>query len=388
MMTVALVLIALPLLLFGWAYAGYPLVLWLLSRGRAGGIRETDPAEWPLVTITVPAFNEEARIERTIESLLAVDYPADRRQILIVSDASTDGTDAAVRRYEDRGVELVRAPVRGGKTAAENLASASARGEIVVNTDASIQVLPHSVKALVRALGDPAVGVASGRDLSVGGDSAESNRGEGGYVGYEMWVRGLETRLGSIVGASGCLYAARTEIQREQLPPDLARDFASALLARRRGLRAVSVPDATCLVPRTASLDAELRRKVRTMAQGLETLGYFRALLDPVRERGFALMLASHKLCRWLVYLTLPLALAGLALASARSVAALWVSVLVVAGIVAGAAALRWPAGRRVPSLLAIAGFVLASNTAGVLAWVKVMRRQRMPTWEPTRRPL
>jgi cellulose synthase/poly-beta-1,6-N-acetylglucosamine synthase-like glycosyltransferase len=399
MMPLAIVLVALPFAIFLYAYIGYPLLLWIITRAGAPGARDVegggelgteteDPAAWPFITITVPAHNEEQRIRATVESLLAIDYPASRRQILIASDASSDGTDAIVGEFADRGVELLRVEPRGGKTNAENRAAAAIRGEIVVNTDASIRVLPHSVKALVRAFRDPGVGVASGRDISTGDEALEDNRGESGYVGYEMWVRSLETRLGSIVGASGCCYAARVAVQRVPLPGDLARDFASALIARQMGLRAVSVSEATCLVPRTASLRAEMRRKMRTMAQGLETLWYFRSLMNPMRHAGFALMLISHKLCRWLVYLTVPAALVGLAVVGVRAPAAFGVLALIALGWLVGIMALRWPAARRVPLPIALAGFVVVSNAAGILAWLKVLRRQRMAAWEPTRRPM
>jgi cellulose synthase/poly-beta-1,6-N-acetylglucosamine synthase-like glycosyltransferase len=382
---IAYVLIALPVAIFGWAYAGYPAVLWLASRFASARPTFRDPSSWPFISITVPAYNEAARIRSTIESLLEIDYPADRRQILIVSDASTDDTDRIVAEYADRGVELYRVAKRGGKTAAENAAAATLRGEIVVNTDASIRVQPHAVKALVRAFQDPTIGVASGRDISVGAE-AEGNRGESGYVGYEMWVRDLETRLGGIVGASGCCYAARAQIQRTVLRDDLARDFASALIARRLGLRAVSVNEATAVVPRTPSLRAETTRKARTMAQGLETLRYGASLMNPFRYGAFAFALMSHKLARWLVYLALPLAVLGLACLALSSRVALALFVAMVVGVAMGIAAMRWPAGRRVPLPFALAGFALASTLGGLRAWMLMMRRKRLPMWEPTRR--
>ena len=378
-------LVALPITIFGWAYAGYPAVLWLASRFRAPRVTPSDPISWPFISITVPAYNEAARIRSTIESLLALDYPADRRQILIVSDASTDDTDRIVAEYADRGVELHRMAQRGGKTAAENSAASSLRGEIIVNTDASIRIQPHSVKALVRMFQDPTIGVASGRDISVGAE-AEGNRGESGYVGYEMWVRDIETRLGGIVGASGCCYAARAQIQRTVLRDDLARDFASALIARRLGLRAVSVNEATAVVPRTPSLHAETKRKARTMAQGLETLRYGASLLNPFRYGAFAFALASHKLARWLVYLGVPFAMVGIAWLALISRVALVLLLAMLAAIAAGFVAMRWPAGRRVPLPFAIAGFALASTLGGLNAWLLAMRSQRLPMWEPTRR--
>src|SRR5207245_7635393 len=120
------------------------------------------------------------------------------------------------------------------------------------------------------------------------------------YVGYELWVRDLETSLSGIVGASGCLYAIRRQLQMHTMPDGLSRDFGSALVAREHGYRAVSVPAAVCYVPRSNSLRREYRRKVRTMARGLRTLWHKRSLLSPRRHGVFAWMLWSHKVCRWL----------------------------------------------------------------------------------------
>lgn len=385
MTIVPYLLIALPIAIFLWAYVAYPAVLWLASQFHATRSASADPVIWPMISITVPAYNEGARIRATIESLLAIDYPADRRQILIVSDASTDDTDAIIGEFASRGVELHRVAQRGGKTAAENSAASSLRGEIVINTDASIRIQSKSVKSLVRAFADPSIGVASGRDVSIG-EGAEGNRGESGYVGYEMWIRDLETQLGGIVGASGCFYATRPEIQRTVLPGELARDFASALIAKRLGLRAVSVREATCVVARTPSLRAETRRKARTMLRGLQTLRYGASLMNPFRHGAFAFALASHKLARWLVYLSIPLAVIGLAWLSLTSRVALALLVAMVLGIVAGLAAMRWPATRRVPLPFAIAGFALASTLGGIDAWLLAIRGERKPMWEPTRR--
>ena len=311
MQNLSCVLVAVPVALFGYAYFGYPALLWIGSRARPAPAPGSVPLEWPDITITVPCYNEERSIAATIESLLALDYPADRRHLLIISDASTDRTDEIVRGYADRGVELLRLPARGGKTAAENAAAARLRGEIVVNTDATIRIVPGALKALVAVFQDPTIGVASGRDVSVGDVQSAGNQGESGYVGYEMWIRSLETRLGTIVGASGCFFATRRELYVGDFPEALSRDFASCLIAREHGYRAVSVDAALALVPRAASLRSEYRRKVRTMARGLGTLQFKRHLLNPLRYGLFAPLLFSHKLCRWLFQLTLPLLVIG-----------------------------------------------------------------------------
>jgi hypothetical protein len=123
------------------------------------------------------------------------------------------------------------------------------------------------------------------------------------------------------------------------------------------------------------------------MARGLETLWYKRHLMNPARHGLFAWMLISHKLCRWLVSLTLPFAVVGLLLLAAEWAPARWLLAAATVGTALGAAALRWPEGRRVPSVLAIPGFILAANVAGVLAWAQALRRRSTPIWEPTRRP-
>jgi cellulose synthase/poly-beta-1,6-N-acetylglucosamine synthase-like glycosyltransferase len=386
-MTVAVWLLAVAVGVPLYAYAAYPLLLVLA--GWAGKRRRVDPAppeEWPLVSVSLPAYNEARSIARTLDRLLATDYPADRRQILVVSDASTDGTDDIVKGYAGHGVELLRLERRSGKTAAENAARARLRGAIVVNTDASVAVHPGALKALVAAFGRPDVGVASGRDVSMGSAEDAANAGESGYVGYEMWVRRLETRTGGIVGASGCLYAIRGELHDTLVPEALSRDFAAALIAREHGLRAVSVDEAICFVPRTASLRREYRRKVRTMTRGLETLYYKRALLNPLRHGLFAWKLFSHKLARWLLPWAAVLGAAGVAW---LAVFQWWARGLGAAALGAGlaaAAAWWWPAGRAIPRPLAVTAYLVTGILAGLHAWVNALRGELNPVWEPTPR--
>src|SRR5437016_7871307 len=138
-----------------YSYVGYPALLKLLGLGRARR-RATPPFEqWPSISITIPVHNEAEVIAGTLERLLELDYPVERRQILVVSDASSDGTDDIVSRFAPRGVELLRLPERRGKTTAENVARAHLRGDIIVNTDASVRIHPQALKALVTRFADP-----------------------------------------------------------------------------------------------------------------------------------------------------------------------------------------------------------------------------------------
>jgi cellulose synthase/poly-beta-1,6-N-acetylglucosamine synthase-like glycosyltransferase len=375
------------LALWGYAYGGYPLLLALARSRTAPRYPDSLPDEaLPGVSVSLPVHNEAASIRETLDRILASDYPREKLQVVVVSDASADGTDDIVRTYADRGVELVRLPVRTGKTGAENAGRQWLRGAVVINTDASVRVHPGAIRHLVNALADPTVGVASSRDVSTGHESAMKTEGEGTYVGYEMWVRDLETRAGGIVGASGSLYAIRAPLHRVDIPDELSRDFGAALTARRHGFRAVSVPEAICYVPRGAKLRQEYRRKVRTMARGLRTLRSFRDLLDPVRHGAFAWKLWSHKLVRWLLpWATLAIVIGGVMEAASRGW--LWAAMLVLA--LSGAAfvaAARWPEGRKAPRLLSLGAFLVTAIAAGLHAWWMAGTAPSLAKWEPTRR--
>jgi len=385
-MLVAFAGLAMSLAVGVYAYIGYPLVLKTLSRSRRLPSAADRAGAWPLISIAIPVYNEAGVIADTLERILALDYPADRRQILVISDASTDGTDEIVMRFGPRGVELLRLAQRRGKTGAENAARSRLTGEIIINTDASVRIDAGAVKQLVRMFDDPSVGVASGRDVSVSNVDDRSNPGEQAYVGYDMWIRDLETSLFGIVGASGCLYAIRRDLHMQTMPDGLSRDFGSALVAREHGFRAVSVPAAICYVPRSASLRREYRRKVRTMARGLRTLWHKRALLNPRRTGLFAWMLWSHKLCRWLAPWTLVPAAAVLAALAPRH---WWAgATLVLGGVVGIVAAIGWlwPEGRRLPRLIAMPAYAVSGNIAALQAWITAIGGQGTAVWEPTRR--
>ena len=380
-------LIACPVLVGGYAFVLYPAIVWLWARLRPPFVLPPAPTEWPHISVLIVAYNEERRIRSTIEQVLAADYPRDRMDVLVVSDASTDQTDEIVRSFGDLRVRLFRMPERRGKAAGENASGPHLRGDVIVSIDASILIPRESLKPLVRALLDPAVGLASGRDVSTGDETREGNRAESSYVGLEMHLRALETRVHSIVGASGCFYANRRALHEEQLPEHLARDFAAASVARRRGYRAVSVDEALCIVPRTPTLKAELRRKSRTMARGLATLMFLREMMNPFRYGSYAFMLVSHKLVRWLLFPSLLGWILGPLLVAGRAPWTLFLTAAMSLGFGLAYLTLKWPDDRRLPKLIAFPGYVFTSVLAGWKAWWQLLRNEKSAVWEPTQRP-
>jgi cellulose synthase/poly-beta-1,6-N-acetylglucosamine synthase-like glycosyltransferase len=387
-MLLAWLLVATPVGLFLYAYLLYPVLLRLARpRAKIDSAPVDAMVEWPSITISVPAYNAERSLARTLDHLLAADYPADKRQIIVTSDGSTDRTEEIARGYADRGVELLRVP-RGGKALAENAASRLVRGAIVVNTDATIVVPPHTIKTLVRHYADPRIGLVSGRDATVPSDAdpARTTRGEAGYSGYEMWVRSLEARLGFIAGATGSIYSCRREIFQVPISPYASRDFASAMIATQLGYRSIADDDAFAYVGHAPSLLAEYRRKARTMVLGLDTLWDYRAMLDPVRHGWFALMLLSHKLCRWTVYLLAPFAAVGVVLLAARWWP-LWM--LIGAGVLVamlGWLAINRPSPKRTSAAFVLPGYAVATGWAALVAWLRFFRGVHSTVWEPTKR--
>ena len=187
-----------------WTHAGYPLAAGALARVRERRIGK-DPAAEPSVAVIVAAYNEEAVIERRLDNLLALDYPGDRLEIVVASDASSDRTNELVEAVAAREprVRLLDCP-RGGKVAAQNRAVRETTSEVVAFSDANATWAPDALRHLVASLADPDVAYVCGR-LRLE-DAAGSNR-ESLYWRYELWLREQESRLGSITGGNGSIYA-------------------------------------------------------------------------------------------------------------------------------------------------------------------------------------
>lgn len=363
-----------------YTFAAYPVFVWLVSLGRKEG-RRREPIE-PFVSIIVTAHNEVALIERKIRNCLALRYPKDKFEIIVASDGSTDGTAAIVRAFEAQGVRLVALPERRGKQYAQKMARDDAWGEILVFTDAGVELGPEALAEIVSNFADPAVGCVSSEDRVV--QEKRGWLGERAYVQFEMWLRRMESRAGSLVTASGSFFAARRAVC-EQWHTDQTSDFFVPLHAIAMGMRAVVDPASIGIYSTPPSPGAELQRKVRTIVNGLHVFFSHARLLNPFRHRLVAWQLVSHKLCRWLT----PFA----ALALLVSSAALWhagafyrlSAVLLAAGLASGILGLA--AGRVTQwKPLRLAGYLLLGNAATVMAWSYFITGERFVTWQPTRR--
>src|SRR5947208_5862532 len=273
-----------------WTHVGYPLAAALGARLRGYRPRRDD-GYLPSVALIVVAHNEEGVIARRLENALALDYPADRLEIVVTSDGSTDGTREEVERFAGRGVRLVANP-RVGKTAAQNAAVRETDADVLAFSDANSTWEPDALRMLVRNLADPEVGYVCGR-LRLDGTTTE-----GLYWRYELWLRAQESRLGSITAGNGAIYAVRRANYIE-LGPQYSHDIAFPFRFRRLGLRSVYEPAAVGHEPAAASTGAEWGRKVRMLSRSWwDTV--WGGMLDP-RGQGvvYYLELISHRLLRY-----------------------------------------------------------------------------------------
>jgi hypothetical protein len=363
----------------GYAYAGYPLALCVLA--RFSGRQVARAPITPAVSFIITARNEAARIRSKIENTLALDYPRDRLEIIVASDHSEDQTDAIVSEFADRNVRLVRSPERGGKEFAQSLAIDAARGEVLVFSDAATRLDPSGVTRIVENFADPTIGCVSSVDRVLG--TAGAPNGEGAYVRYEMLLRSLESKVGSVVGLSGSFFAARRAVC-SPWPTDLPSDFNTLLNTLRLGMRGVSDPTAVGSYADLGDAKAEHARKVRTVSRGLRSVGRNLHLLNPFRYGLAAWQLFSHKVCRWLV----PLALAGLFAANLGLAFAspLYAGAAIAQACFYAVAAYGMTRPDSVGGPVRIAAFFVLVNLSILQAWGNVFRGQRAVTWEPSRR--
>ncbi|MBM4043633.1 MAG: glycosyltransferase family 2 protein [Planctomycetes bacterium] len=277
-----------------YTYVGYPCLLALWSAAVKRRV-DKGPCE-PSVSIVVAAHNEAKVIRRRIENLLALDYPKEKREILVVSDGSTDGMDAIVSEYESLGVKLVRQP-KVGKAAALNLGVCRAKGAILLFADARQVFDPEALRELVANFNDPTVGAVSGELIFDNEDAGAVTRSIGAYWRYEKWMRKMESRIDSMLGATGAIYAIRRELYEPVPRETLLDDVLIPMRIVLRGKRAVFEPEAVAYDKVTDSPKTELKRKVRTLAGNYQLLCLLPALLSPIRNRVFV-QFASHKAAR------------------------------------------------------------------------------------------
>lgn len=302
------------LLLILYVYLGYPLLLRSGILGRRKPIRRAGC--FPSLSIIVPAHNEESMIRAKLENLLSQDYPADRMEILVGDDGSTDATQAICRSFEHFGVSLFRSEVRRGKSALQNELVAGASGDILVFTDADCLLPQNALRTIVENFASDEVALVTNCATILNKDETGIVKSEGMYWRYEQWLRSEESERGLLAMASGSLFAMRHSFW-SLLDPNVGDDFVLPLRVARAGYRNVleeRVSAATQLTQKKAN--SMMHMKMRIISKDLYGLFRNPACLNPARVGWVAISLWSHKLLRWAVpYFLLGLLISNIFLA-------------------------------------------------------------------------
>ena len=354
-----------------WTHVGYPLAAALAARVLPR--RVSKAAIEPNIAIIVAAHDEEGVIRGRLENLLELDYPADRLEIVVASDGSTDRTNEIVEALaaRDARIRLVRCP-RGGKVAAQNFAVRLTNGEILAFSDANSTWAPDALRKLVASFADPDVAYVCGQ-LRL--RQADGTNREGAYWRYELWLRAQESRLGSITGGNGALYAVRRSDYLD-VDPRFGHDLSLPYKLAQRRRRAVYEPAALAFEKPSRDLEDEYRRKVRMFEHC-----WLMAISGGFLRGGGPLYLAelvSHRLLRYasgiihLVFFVVSLALVrhGLVYELAVSAQLAWLAL-------AAAARLRLP----VPGA-ALAYYYFLVTWATLVAFIRYLRFGVPPVWE------
>ena len=362
---------------------GYPVLLALggLLVRRRNHVSDSEPH----VTLVIAAHNEEACIARKVENSLALDYPSQRLEIIVASDGSTDKTGDIVRSFADRGVVL-REFTRTGKTGVQNRVVQTARGEIVVFSDANALYRHDAIRKLVRNFADPTVACAVGQLVYKATDLG-AGACEDSYWKYEKFMKRRESDLSSLVGANGSIYAVRRDSYVE-IGEDLISDFVEPLALVERGHRVVYEPDAISLEDASTTHGVEFRRKVRILTRSIKGLLAMRTLLNPLRYGVFSLQLFMHKLARYFVPLFLLLGAAALTgLAAGGQYRPLFFFALggVIGALVVGPRAQSLKGGF-ILRIFHLIYYYLMVNYAVILAWLNIVRGTKMTVWVPDRK--
>jgi cellulose synthase/poly-beta-1,6-N-acetylglucosamine synthase-like glycosyltransferase len=366
--------------LTAYPYLVYPVLLGAMGLYRPRRVRWS--AWEPRVSVLIAAHNEAGHIAETVYDKLAQDYPPDKLQVIVVSDASTDGTDDIVR--EIPGVVLMRCEQRSGKSVALNMAMREATGDMLVFSDANTRFQSGAIRRMVGNFADSTVGYVSGALSFDAGGSSTSTTGSGAYVAYENMLRRLENRCGSIVSANGGVDCIRRDLY-VNVAPHLSTDFVLPLAVIARGLRVVFDPAVRATEMANASLDAEFRMRVRVALPALQAMLAARKLFNPMRYPLPAFCLVSHKALRYAGFVFMALALASnmvLALDDRRYCVLLAVHVglymVALFGLLEG---LHLPASLR--RLIAVPSYLMMSSAAFAVAAFKLLQGHRIATWRP-----
>jgi cellulose synthase/poly-beta-1,6-N-acetylglucosamine synthase-like glycosyltransferase len=284
-----------------YSYLIYPLLLWVISRFKKAVRPEAvDLQNLPSITLLVAAYNEQDFVDAKVQNSLALNYPKNKLKLLWVSDGSTDKTNHFLSKYPD--VSVLFEPARMGKIHAMNRAMKYVNSDIVVFSDGNTLLAGETLMELAKAFQDSKVGCIAGEKRIVSAHREDAAAaGEGIYWKYESWVKQLDSKIGSCVGAAGELFAIRTPLFFEVPGDTILDDFVISLSIAMQGYKIAYTPQAFAIEKASANIHEEMKRKVRIAAGSFQVLFRLTGLLNIFKVGTLSWQYISHKVFRWTV---------------------------------------------------------------------------------------
>lgn len=365
-----------------YAYAGYPILVYIVSRLFPKNIKRAHFE--PRVTILITAYNEEKDIRRKLENTLEIVYPKEKLEILVASDGSTDRTDEIVREFASRNVKLFRQEGRAGKTFTQNKAVERASGEIILFSDATTRYNPDVLQKILPNFADESIGCVAGKLVYVDDSKSTVGKGAQSYWNYETFLKESESRACSLIGASGCLYAVRKSAY-QPMYAEACSDFLICTVVFRQNLRSVYEAEAVCTEETNRQSNKEMQMRVRVISQTFTDLWRNRDMLNPLKSGFYGVQLFSHKVLRYSVPVFLFLIFCSTAALSLQSLLYALIFALQAAFYFTALAAWILERSGAKAGILAIPLYFVLTNVASIVAFYKFLRGERYARWEPIR---
>ncbi len=368
---------------------GYPILMWVISAIKVPSVSKTPIAEitskseLPRISFILSAYNEEAVMEEKLINTLSLNYPHEKLDVMVLSDASSDQTDMIARGYADRGIRLMRSESRVGKS--ENLTRfvPESLGSILVFTDANSIYHADAILRLVSHFDDPEVGYVVGAQRYAARRDNADHDSENQYWELELKLKEWESNVSSVVGADGAIFAMRKTLF-EPLSASDINDFLGPLKIVHQGKRGVFDPQAVCYESSVSSMQRNFFRKVRIITRSLQAVGKVPGVLFPWRTGWFAVQVWFHKVLRWFspVFLILLLIGAGLDISQGGFQGKL---VFIAFFIWLAVATLYLIPAFRKQSVVSSACYALVINIAALIGIFLAFTGRSINTWKPDR---
>jgi poly-beta-1,6-N-acetyl-D-glucosamine synthase len=385
------ILFFLGIFIIFYSYIGYGLLLWLIDKFSTKVLRRKQPSynmdDLPAVTLVVAAYNEEKFIEEKIQNTLSLDYPKNKFHFIVITDGSSDRTAEKASAFS--GVQVLHHPDRKGKIAAIHRAMEFVKTPVVIFSDANTLLNSDSIKNIARHYQFGDIGGVAGEKkiLNTGGTAVE---GEGVYWKYESFLKKMDARLYSVVGAAGELFSIRTSLYEYVGDNVLLDDFVISLRVCKKGYRVAYEPDAFAMETPSASMKEEQKRKIRISAGAFQSMRMFLDLLNPFKYPMLSFQYISHRVLRWtLCPLFLPLIyIINWIIVLNRSSSNIYTAILVCQTVFYLLALAGWICSRLniKVKLLYVPYYFVFINLSLYLGFLRYLKGNQTVLWEKARR--